>query len=73
MKRFYCTVCQKIRHNKHWPARITNQSDKNPAERMGVCSRNTPSHNLARKGSVDFVSKAEFRRRAYLTGVKANG
>ena len=37
MRRFYCSVCQKIRHVRVMPANvITPESDK-PTERIGLC------------------------------------
>jgi hypothetical protein len=39
MKRFYCTVCKKIKRVRQYPANIQDAHATFPADRIGSCNR----------------------------------
>jgi hypothetical protein len=39
MKRFYCSVCMKIKRVRRWPSTVHNVDAIHPADRIGVCER----------------------------------
>jgi len=41
MKRFYCTVCRKVKRVRKYPANTSSSSDVNPMERIGECARHS--------------------------------
>ena len=41
MKRFYCTVCQRVKRVQKWPAQITYQESVSPKLREGVCDKHS--------------------------------
>lgn len=49
MKRFYCTVCQKVKRAQKWPDVITHQSADSPKLREGKCNKHErPMLNTSR-------------------------
>jgi hypothetical protein len=38
MKRFYCTVCKKIKRVQSFPSRILKPTATNPIYRIGTCN-----------------------------------
>ena len=43
MKRFYCTVCKKVKRVRVYPADIQNASNEAPDTRIGTCRRHYES------------------------------
>ena len=43
MKRFYCTVCKKIKRVRKYPANIQDADATFPADRIGSCNRHSES------------------------------
>lgn len=41
MKRFYCTVCRKVKRVQKWPLVIETPSAENVYERTGECNRHS--------------------------------
>jgi hypothetical protein len=41
MKRFYCSICKKIKRVRKMPRVIEMPKAENPFERVGVCNRHT--------------------------------
>lgn len=39
MKRFYCTVCKKVKRVRVYPADIQDVSNESPEYRIGTCRR----------------------------------
>lgn len=44
MKRFYCTVCKRIKRVRKYPTNIENQYADDPTQRIGSCSRHNPDY-----------------------------
>ena len=38
MKRFYCTVCNKVKRVQHWPDDVQAYTSVNVFDRMGSCN-----------------------------------
>jgi hypothetical protein len=67
MKRFYCTVCRKVKRVRRWPSTLKTADSINPFERIGVCER----HIIYRAPVAAFKplvedEKAEGKTRAQL-------
>lgn len=41
MKRFYCTVCKKVKRVQNLPIVIENEIADNPVNRIGVCNHHS--------------------------------
>jgi hypothetical protein len=41
MKRFYCTVCRKLKRVRQYPANTSSVSAEQPEERIGECARHS--------------------------------
>ena len=39
MKRFYCTVCKKVKRVRKYPVNIQDADATQPVERIGQCNR----------------------------------
>ena len=48
MKRFFCTICNKIKRVQHLPHNVENAFATMPEERVGQCNRHTSGRELAR-------------------------
>jgi len=48
MKRFYCTVCKKIKRVRRWPASV-NPHEIKPDNRVGVCNRHVFETHYSRE------------------------
>jgi hypothetical protein len=45
MKRFYCTVCKKVKRVRKMPRVIETPKAQAPAERVGQCNRHKENYN----------------------------
>lgn len=52
MKRFYCTICQRVKRVRKYPLDVVGVENELPESRVGTCSRH----------SLKFASKSEYRR-----------
>lgn len=43
MKRFYCTICKRIKRVRKYPADIQNQYSDSVGNRIGTCTRHIKS------------------------------
>lgn len=43
MKRFYCTICKKVKRVRNIPSRITTPSAPKVKDRTGICDRHNTS------------------------------
>lgn len=41
MKRFYCTVCKKVKRVQNLPIVIENEIADNPVNRIGICNHHS--------------------------------
>ena len=41
MKRFFCTVCKKVKRVQQWPIDVQAYSSVNVYDRMGTCNRHS--------------------------------
>ena len=41
MKRFFCTVCKRVKRVRNYPASVENKYATQPGERIGICSRHS--------------------------------
>jgi len=49
MKRFYCTVCKRIKRVRKYPANVVTPNAETVTNRVGSCSYHTiPRHDTAR-------------------------
>lgn len=46
MKRFFCTVCQKVKRVRHYPASVADKYATNPGDRVGQCDRHVVSSRV---------------------------
>jgi len=49
MKKFYCTICLKLKYVRVMPKDILNPEDPNPLNRIGQCDFHRYDHILPRK------------------------
>ena len=53
MKRFYCTICRRVKRVRQYPSNISSSSDVNPMERIGECARHSETPVMkTRPGSI---------------------
>lgn len=46
MRRFYCTVCKKIKRVQKWPVILSNRDSELPEQRVGECNRHSKSNQI---------------------------
>jgi hypothetical protein len=39
MKRFYCTICKKVKRVRQYPFSVENRDSENVTDRVGICTR----------------------------------
>jgi hypothetical protein len=44
MKRFFCTVCQRVKHVRKYPTSVDNPFAVSPQDRIGQCSWHVIGH-----------------------------
>lgn len=47
MKRFYCTICRKLKRVQTFPPSVRNRDAANPEERQGFCRKHIDSVYVA--------------------------
>jgi hypothetical protein len=52
MKRFYCTICKKMKRVQRMPVIIENANSETPEARRGVCNRHSGVSYRTRPGSI---------------------
>lgn len=56
MKRFYCTVCKKVKRVRRLPALLQNEQSIDPSLRVGACNR----HFEAKPAKVTRLVRGEW-------------
>lgn len=41
MKRFFCSICRKVKRTQQWPAQVENVTSINVYDRVGECNFHT--------------------------------
>lgn len=47
MKRFYCTICQKVKRVRSLPDNVESEFAKNPIDRVGECKHHSNLNAIA--------------------------
>jgi hypothetical protein len=50
MKRFYCTICKKVKRVRNYPNNVFNPLAPLPEDRIGECNRHNEMHPRALRG-----------------------
>ena len=61
MKRFYCTVCQKLKRVRKYPVNTSSMSAEQPEERIGECARHGIQPAVGQVYSIPETSKNKKR------------
>lgn len=66
MKRFYCTICRRIKRVRQYPSDITSQHSDVVGERIGTCARHsdTPAQFTPKQVVNIPVKSLQNKRRA---------
>ena len=66
MKRFYCTICKKIKRVRKYPSNTVTPCASNPAERVGSCNRHS-SHPIQLVHRVNEITRSKTNLQSYRT------